>query len=265
MTNYADLCKAVCDLCAATAIYISEESQKLRQSHVEVKGIHNYVTYVDKTAEKKIVEKLQMLLPEAGFIVEENTIEKKSASYNWIVDPLDGTTNFIHGVPCYSISIALMHEKETVIGVIYEVNQKECFYTWEGSPAFLNNEKIHVSKSTTLKDSLLATGFPYYDYKHLDGYLDFFKFLMLESRGVRRLGSAAVDLAYVACGRFDGFYEYSLNPWDVAAGAFLVQQAGGKVCDFSGGTNYIFGQEIVASNPFINHDILYHLQNFFKK
>ncbi|MDD3875809.1 MAG: inositol monophosphatase family protein [Bacteroidales bacterium] len=264
MENYGNLCMSVCSLCEKTADYIRGEALKLKTSDVEIKGMHNFVTYVDKTAEKKLVEALQSLLPSAGFIVEENTIEKKSADYNWIIDPLDGTTNFIHGIPCYCISIALMSEKEIVLGVIYEINLKECFYAWKGSPAFLNAKEIHVSKSTKIVDSLLATGFPYYDYKHLDPYLDFFKYLILESRGVRRLGSAAVDLAYVACGRFDGFYEYSLNPWDVAAGSFIVEQAGGKVCDFSGKDNFIFGQEIIAANPFIINSLLSNLQHFFK-
>jgi len=265
MIDYEKLCNDVCIISKEVGNYIKVESLKLRSTDVEVKGIHNFVTYVDKTSEKMIVKALQKLIPEAGYIVEENTIDKKSNAYNWIIDPLDGTTNFIHGVPCYCISIALMKEQELVLGVIYEINQNECFYAWKGSSAFLNGIKINVTKSAQLKDSLLATGFPYYDYQHLDGYMDFFKYLMIESRGVRRLGSAAVDLAYVACGRFDGFYEYSLNPWDVAAGAFIVQQAGGKVCDFKGGDNYVFGQEIVAANPYVIDSILVNLQRFFDK
>jgi len=263
MLDYVSLCQSVCKVAQDAAAYISTEAKRLKTGDIETKGLHNYVTYVDKNAEKLIVEALRKLLPEAGFIVEENTIDKKGTKYNWIVDPLDGTTNFIHGIPCYSVSIALMENDTTVIGVVYEVNLNECFYAYLNSPAYLNGKEIKVSNALYLSDSLLATGFPYYDYKYLDNYLAFFKFLMHESRGVRRLGSAAVDLAYVACGRFDGFYEYSLNPWDVAAGAFIVKQAGGKVCDFSGGKNYIFGKEIIASNPFIYKQILNQLQSHF--
>jgi len=263
MIDYRKLCEEVCQISKDAGKYIKDESLNLRSTDIEVKGIHNFVTYVDKTAEKMIVEALKPLIPEAGFIVEENTIDKKSSVFNWVIDPLDGTTNFIHGVPCYCVSIALMKEQEVVLGVVYEINQDECFYAWKGSAAYLNDKIIKVTNVPLLIDSLLATGFPYYDYQHLDGYIDFFKYLMLESRGVRRLGSAAADLAYVACGRFDGFYEYSLSPWDVAAGAFIVQQAGGKVCDFDGGGNYIFGKEIIAANPNVIDQILVNLKRFF--
>ncbi|HLC83840.1 MAG TPA: inositol monophosphatase family protein, partial [Bacteroidia bacterium] len=199
-------------------------------------------------AEKRIVEKLAFLLPEAGFIAEEGTSSKKGEIYNWVIDPLDGTTNFIHGVPCFAISIALMRKEELVLGVIYEINFAECFYAWEGSKAYLNGKEINVTKTAKLADSLLATGFPYYDYNRMDDYMELFNYFMKNTHGLRRLGSAATDLAYVACGRFEGFYEYSLQPWDVAAGAFIVQQAGGKVTDFKGEKNYIFGKEIVAGN-----------------
>ncbi len=263
--NYETLCASTCDIAKQTGLYIKNEAHNFKSSDVEVKSMHNFVTYVDKNAEMLLVKELQKLVPEAGFIVEENTIKKEEKNLLWIIDPLDGTTNFIHGVPCYCISIALMNKGEIVIGVIYEINMGECFYAWQGSKAYLDGKEIHVTEASVLKDSLFATGFPYYDYKYIDGYMDFFKFLMLESRGVRRLGSAAVDLAYVACGRFEGFYEYSLKPWDVAAGSFIVQQAGGKVCDFSGSDNYIFGEEIIAANPNIIQSILTNLQHFYKK
>jgi myo-inositol-1(or 4)-monophosphatase len=144
---------------------------------------------------------------------------------------------------------------EIILGIIYEINLEECFYAWENNNAFLNEKVIKVSDRILLKDSLLATGFPYYDYSRQGDYMNLFQDLMKTSRGLRRLGSAAVDLAYVACGRFEGFYEYSLNSWDVAAGAFIVQQAGGKVCDFSGGDNYVFGKEIIATNSIIHEEL----------
>ena len=224
------------------------------------------VSYVDKTAEQKIVDGLSKLLPEAGFITEENTSSKKGSTFNWIIDPLDGTTNFIHGVPCFSISIALMREKassqssqeekELIVGVIYEINLDECFYAFENGGAFLNGNKISVSSVVKLKDSLLATGFPYSNYTRMKEYLEVFEYLMHHSHGLRRLGSAAVDLAYVACGRFEGFYEYGLNSWDVAAGAFIVKEAGGKVSDFSGGNDFVFGREIVACNSTTYDELL---------
>jgi myo-inositol-1(or 4)-monophosphatase len=148
----------------------------------------------------------------------------------------------------YCISIGLMEKNEIILGVIYEVNLKECFYTLNNAPSYLNGNPIHVTETVKLADTLFATGFPYYDYGRLDPYLNFFKYMMQHSHGIRRLGSAAADLAYVACGRFDGFYEYGLSPWDVAAGALIVKNAGGKVSDFKGGNDYIFGSEIIASN-----------------
>lgn len=243
--------------------FIRNQTDKLRSIDVETKGNHDYVTYVDKTAEEQIVQSLQALLPEAGFIVEENTISKQGDAYNWVVDPLDGTTNFIHGIPVFSVSIALMHHEEVVLGVVYEVNLDECFSAVKGKGAFLNGMPIQVSNASALKDSLLATGFPYHDYSRMDSFIDLFKWCMKNTHGLRRIGSAAVDLAYVACGRFEGFYEYGLNAWDVAAGCLIVQEAGGQVSDFSGKDNYIFGREVVASNNNISHEFLHQIQKAF--
>jgi myo-inositol-1(or 4)-monophosphatase len=246
--NYSQICQHVIEVAKTTALYIQSERGQLLKDQIEIKGINDFVTRVDKTSEKMIVEALESLIDGAGFIAEENTKPEKGAVYNWIIDPLDGTTNFIHGVPCYCISIALMENNKIVVGVIYELNLKECFYAWKGGGAFLDGNKINVSKAENLSNSLLATGFPYYDYKWLNQYLDLFKYFMKNTHGLRRLGSAAADLAYVAAGRFDGFYEYSLKAWDVAAGSLIVSEAGGKVGDFKGGENYIFGQEIICSN-----------------
>ena len=246
--NYSQICHQVIEVAKTTALYIQSERGQLIKDQIEVKGINDFVTRVDKTSEKMIVQALEGLIEGAGFIAEENTKPEKGAVHNWIIDPLDGTTNFIHGVPCYCISIALMENNKIVIGVIYELNLKECFYAWQGGGAFLDGTRIYVSKAEKLNNSLLATGFPYYDYKWLNQYLDLFKYFMKNTRGLRRLGSAAADMAYVAAGRFEGFYEYSLKAWDVAAGALIVAEAGGKVSDFKGGDNYIFGQEIICSN-----------------
>ena len=256
ISSLKNLCAQVCLIAKTTGKFIRQEVDQLQHSQVETKSLHNFVTYVDKAAEEQLVEKLQKLIPEAGFIVEENTIDKQGHEYQWVVDPLDGTTNFIHGVPVFSVSIALMHYDEVLLGVVYEINHDECFWAVKGGGSFLNDEPVKVSKAPTVHESLLATGFPYYDYSRLNQYMELFTWCLRNSHGVRRLGSAAVDLAYVACGRFDGFFEYSLSPWDVAAGSLLVQEAGGRVTDFSGSNKHIFGKEIIATNAGIYNELL---------
>jgi len=242
------LCTKVIDLVEIVGHFIREERKQFSEGQFETKGKHDFVTYVDKEAEKRLVEGLGRLLTGSGFIAEEGTSNLRGELYNWIIDPIDGTTNYIHGCPPYSISIALMKEDRIVIGVVYEIVAKECFYSYSGAPAFLNGKTIQVSQRNTVADSLIATGFPYSYFERMGPFMKTLDYFFVNSHGVRRLGSAAADLAYVACGRYEAFYEYNLNPWDVAAGAFLVQQAGGAVADFSGGNNYLFGNEIVATN-----------------
>ena len=239
---------AVIELVKKTAVFVENEGKEKRNLTIETKSKHNYVTQVDKQAEEKLVNGLQLILPEAGFIAEEGTSEKKGDRYNWVIDPIDGTTNYMHGLPPFAISVALMDHQEIVIGVIYEIGLKECFYTWKDAPAYLNGEVINVSKTTKVNSSLIATGFPYSNFEKIDQFMDTLVYFMNNSHGLRRLGSAATDIAYVACGRFDGFYEYGLNAWDVAAGVLLVKQAGGKVSDFSGGPDFLFGKDIITSN-----------------
>lgn len=243
------------NLCRGVGKFIKDQSGKLRQEQVEEKGLHDLVSYVDRTAESMLMEELKKLLPEAGFIAEESGT-RKAAAYNWIIDPLDGTTNFVHGVPVYSISLALQRGDKIISGVVYEINLDECFYAWENGPACCNEKVIHVSQTPKLANSLLATGFPYNDFSRMKAYMALFEELMQNSRGLRRLGSAAVDLAYVACGRFEAFYEYGLHPWDVAAGAFIVERAGGKVSCFDGSNNAIFGKDILASNSLVHQEML---------
>lgn len=254
MVDLEHLCKEVNSLAREVGAFI--KLQKIGTADIEIKSKNSLVTYVDKNAEKMIVKKLSELLPEAGFITEEETNTTKGEVYNWIIDPLDGTTNFIHSIPCFSISIALQRNNELVLGVVYEINLDEMFYAWEGSPAYLNGSEIKVSPTALLENSLVATGFPYFNYEKQKEYMLLFQDLMKSSRGLRRLGSAAVDLVYVACGRFDAFYEYSLNSWDVAAGSFIVKQAGGVVTDFSGKDNFLFGKELIATNDAIFKEFL---------
>jgi myo-inositol-1(or 4)-monophosphatase len=216
------------------------------------KALNQLVTDVDIRFEKKLVAICTELLPESTFLTEEKTIaEEENVRYRWIIDPIDGTTNFIHQIPAFAISIALQDNGHTIMGVVYELSRDEMFYASQGQGAFLNGESISVARHKELKDTLLATGFPYYDFDQMAAYLNVLRTFMHKTRGLRRIGSAAVDLAYTACGRFDGFFEYGLSPWDVAAGAFIVQEAGGTVCDFSGEDDYIFGKEIIASQKHI--------------
>lgn len=257
-----NICQQVTDLTKIVGQFIVNERKNNSKLDIEVKGLHDFVTYVDKTSEQKLVTELKKILPEAGFIAEEGTSTEKGEKYNWIIDPLDGTTNFIHGITPYAISIALMEDNKIILGVVHELGLNECFYAWKGSPAFLDGEIINVSDKKTIEESLIATGFPYYDYKRINPFLKSLEYFMQNSHGVRRLGSAATDLVYVACGRFEAYYEYSLSPWDVAAGAFIVHQAGGKVSDFSGDNNYIFGKEIVACNNFVFDGFLNRIKQF---
>jgi len=230
-----------------TGHFILEENQKLSSGDIEYKGKNDLVSYVDKEAEKKLVKGLSEILPEAGFITEEGTANVgKADRYNWVIDPVDGTTNYVHNLPFYSISVGLMEEKEVILGAIYEPNRDEMFYATRNGQAYLNDQEIKVSSVATLEESLLATGFPYSKFQEMSAYIDVVQDLMQQTHGLRRMGSAALDLAYVACGRFEGFFEYNLKPWDVAAGALIVQQAGGSVTTFTGTENYIFGGELVA-------------------
>ncbi|MFZ1331512.1 MAG: inositol monophosphatase family protein [Flavobacteriales bacterium] len=242
-------------LCIEVAVFIRDEAGKLTEAGVSTKSANNLVTHVDHTAEDRLVEALEKILPNAGFIAEEGSGER-GEGLNWIIDPLDGTTNFVHGVPCYCISIALVDGTEPLLGVVHEVTRNERFTAWKGGGAYMNGEPIKVSARKKLEDSLLATGFPYDDFGYESEYMDLLRELMHRTRGIRRLGSAAADLAYVACGRFEAFYEYGLNSWDVAAGVLLVREAGGKVSGFQPSKDPVFDEEIVATNSSVHDELL---------
>ena len=262
--DYELLCTKVIAITRLTGNFIRKESMNFDAGAIEFKGLNDLVSYVDKTAEQQLVKNLIKLLPEAGFTTEEKTINRKGERFNWIIDPLDGTTNFIHGLPTYSISIALYEYEQPVIGVVYEINRGEMFSTYKGGAAYLNNKEISVSSRPFLSDSLLATGFPYYQFHQQEAYMKLLSELMQKCHGLRRIGSAAVDLAYVACGRFEAFFEYNLNAWDVAAGAYLVQQAGGNILNFEGGAEFIEKRQILATNGKIDHEMLTMLKSIFE-
>lgn len=255
----------VMEIAKEVGLFIKNEREKFNYQSVEIKGLNDLVSYVDKTSEKLIVDQLKPLLNNVGFIVEENTVSEKK-EYNWIVDPLDGTTNFVHGVPSYAISIALEYKGEIILGVVYEVSRNECFSAFKGGGAYLNGKLISVSKQKTLTESLIATGFPIYNFGRIKPFLICLEHLMRNSHGVRRIGAAAVDLCYLACGRVDGFFEYNLNAWDVAAGALIVKEAGGTISDFNLGSNWLFGKEIIATNSLIKLEFETLIQeNFLEK
>jgi myo-inositol-1(or 4)-monophosphatase len=247
MIHLPSIEKNVINVCLEVGDFIAREGASFDRSRIEQKeGFNNLVSYVDKESEKKLVKALSGILPGSGFIGEEGTAIEGTNGYRWIIDPLDGTTNFTHSMPLFAISIGLAMGDNVVLGIVYEVNRKEMFHTIEGGAAYCNDKVIRVSPINTMQESLLATGFPYYEFEKMEAYLAIIRNFLRQSHGVRRLGSAATDLAYVACGRFEGFFEYNLNAWDVAAGAFLVQQAGGTVTDFKGGNNFLFGRELCA-------------------
>lgn len=228
--------------------FIRAERLNFKFNQAEVKAKNDLVSYVDKTSEKIIVDFLSEKYPLFGFITEENTSTDKK-EINWIIDPLDGTTNFVHGIPCYAVSIGLEQNGNIIAGVVYEVAQNECFSAYQGNGAYLNGKRITITACQKLADSLIATGFPVNNFSRLNSCLNSIAYFMQHTHGVRRIGSAASDLCYLACGRVDAFYEYNLNSWDVAAGSIIVKEAGGKITDFSFQENYLFGREIMASNP----------------
>jgi myo-inositol-1(or 4)-monophosphatase len=254
--DLSDLTEKVSCLTKETGAFIRNEALSFDLDKIEYKGLHDMVSYVDKTAERKLVEGLSSLIPQAGFITEEKTNTTLGTEYNWIIDPLDGTTNFIHGIPTFSVSIALQHQEQLVLGVVYEINRDECFSAWKNGGAYLNGRRIGVSNAPVIENTLLATGFPFYEFSRMGPYLEVLRTLMQKCHGLRRIGSAAIDLAYVACGRFDGYFEYNLNSYDIAGGMVLVREAGGQVFDFSGGNECFERMEIIATNGLISDELL---------
>ncbi len=237
------------------AHYIASEKQNVKWGDLQIKDTNSFVTYVDKQAEKKLIEGLKKIVPQASFITEEGMIDNEMSDLAWIVDPLDGTTNFLYGIPMYSISVALAINGECALGVVHAIPQDETFYAWNGSGAYLNDEKISINKHTTLRDALVGTGFSY-DRKNRTGRpYQTIKTLIGKCRGMRRMGSAAMDLAFVACGRLDIYYESNLNAWDVAAGGKIVQEAGGIVTDFDLGKGWMSGETIIAGNHDIHREL----------
>lgn len=259
--------------------FIRAEAEKFSSESIEYKATNNVVSYVDKEAEKRLVEGLKEVCLEAGFITEEGTVAQADQNQlNWIIDPLDGTANFVHGLPVYCVSVALVQNKQPIVGVVYHLGTNELFYAWKEGGAYLildfkstildfntikqGGRRLNVSSAKTLSASLLATGFPYYQFEKQPQYLKILESLMQRTHGLRRMGAAAIDLAYVAMGRFEAFYEYNLQPWDMAAGILLIQEAGGIVTDFAGNNDYLFGGDIVAGSA-VQPELLGVIQEFW--
>ncbi len=237
------------DIIKEAGVQIYSSLGEVSSDEVEEKEWNSLVSYVDKNAEKFLVNELSLILPEAGFITEENTVGPSERDWVWIIDPLDGTTNFLEQIPIFSVSVALMYKGLPVIGIVYEVCRDEMFYAYKGGGSWLNGKSISVSKKENLHEAVTATGFPYTREFDYDTALSVFKSFLTESRDIRRLGSAAVDLCYVAAGRFGVYYEVTLNVWDVAAGVLIVTEAGGIVSDLSGDDHHLNNGQILATAP----------------
>jgi myo-inositol-1(or 4)-monophosphatase len=231
-----------------------------RHIQVDYKGEADLVTAADRASEKFIADLLRAKWPQHGIVGEEGTRSDTDAEYRWFVDPLDGTTNFAHGYPVFCVSIALVrHDDQLEVGVLYDPTRDELFSAQRGAGATLNGKPMHVSKTARLAESILGTGFPSHK-RHKNPNIHFYQQLTLRSHGVRRAGSAALDLANVAAGRYDGFWEFNLNPWDTAAGALIVQEAGGKVTRFDGAPFRLDSREVLASNGLIHEQLLAEFQ-----
>jgi myo-inositol-1(or 4)-monophosphatase len=224
---------------------------------VRAKRANDFVTQVDRAAEAAIIEIIHKAHPDHAILAEESgALPSRSGEYCWVIDPLDGTTNFIHGVPQYCVSIAVRHRGVSAHGVVYDPSKNELFTASKGRGAFLDDRRIRVSTCTRLKDALVATGFPFKEMEHLDAYIRQMKTVMQNSSGLRRVGAAALDLAYVAAGRFDAFWERGLSAWDMAAGALMIQEAGGLVGDLAGDSGYLEKGEIAAATPKVYPELL---------
>jgi len=238
------------------ATVINRASTQLDLLTVQSKSPNDFVTEVDRAAEKAIIEVLRDAFPGHGILAEESGESGPESEFNWIIDPLDGTTNFIHGFPQYAVSIAQTKNGVLEHAVVYDPNTNEMFTASRGSGAFLNDRRIRVSRRTRLNDSLIGTGFPFRQFDNVDAYLGMFKELTQKTAGIRRPGAASLDLAYVASGRLDGFWEMGLSPWDMAAGVLLIQEAGGLVSDLAGETDFMTTGNVVAGTPKIFGQLL---------
>jgi len=243
---------------------LRENIGKITADDVKDKCPFDYVTEIDKACEQLIINSIKKHFPDHEILAEESGKNQNTHSYCWIIDPLDGTTNFIHGYPHSSVSIALQKETEMIFGVIYDPYRDELYHAEKGSGAYCNQNRIHVSQQANINNCLIATGFPFKNRHLLELYWKVLSAIFMEVSGIRRTGSAALDLAYVACGRFDGFWELKLSPWDIAAGSIIIEEAGGEITDFEGKKNHIWSGDVIASNSIIHDFLLSKVQHVFR-
>jgi myo-inositol-1(or 4)-monophosphatase len=235
---------------------IQRSSQNIEKLTIDQKGRNDYASEVDWIAEQEIIRHIRASFPEHAFLAEESGAHKGN-DYVWIIDPLDGTTNFLHGFPQYAVSIALKHKNRLELAVIYDPGRDELFTAERGGGAMLNNRRIRVAKQSAMRGALIGTGFPFKTMENIEPYLAMFRAVSADSAGIRRAGAAALDVAYVACGRLDAYWEIGVKEWDIAAGVLLVQEAGGVVTDFSCNDKYLQSGNIIAGNPKM-HQLMYH-------
>jgi myo-inositol-1(or 4)-monophosphatase len=246
--------------------FLKHNLGKVREINLKSGQERNLVTEIDKKSEELIVCTIRKHFPNHDILAEESGSEHgKKSDYRWIIDPLDGTTNYTHGLPIFCASIGLERKGEIIAGVIYDPNLDELYSAEKGRGAFLNGRRLRVSQTQELKQSLLVTGFPYNVTENPDNCIEHFVNFLVTAQAVRRMGSAAIDLAYVAAGRYDGFWEVNLNPWDMAAGVVLIREAGGKITDFKGNEINIYGKRIVASNGLIHDEMIGLIKKGVKK
>lgn len=256
MLNLANLCTEVQQIARQAGQFLKDERRKFDRERVEEKSAHNYVSYVDKESERRLIEQLSRLVPEAGFIAEEGSGSLTDEPYCWVIDPLDGTSNYIHDMAPYCVSIALRNQEELLLGVVYEVCRDECFYAYKGSKAWMNGNEIHVSDVADLDRAFIALGFPYNSDAYRPMALHLVDRLYGFAGGTRLLGSAAAELCYIAAGRFEARIEAWLGAWDVAAGGLILMQAGGCLTDFSNGDDWQSGNQVLASNGKMHRVVL---------
>lgn len=240
----------------AAGNFVMEAYGAIEANHVDLKGQGDYVTHADKESEDIIIQTIQKQYPDHSFYGEEAGYQNSGSDYVWVIDPIDGTTNFIQGIPQFSISIALMYQNEIQVGVVYDPLKKEMFRAEKGKGAFLNDKPIRVPQLDDLSKAILTTGFPYRIYPYIDDFMNIFKELFFVTGGIRRMGSAALDLAYTACGRFHGYFELKLAPYDIAAGILILEEAGGKVSGFQGENDYFKTGNVIGGSQKVHELIL---------
>lgn len=256
MEHLETLVRKVCEVARETGHFIREERKRFKQDAVREKRVHDYVSYVDKESERRIVSALRTLLPEAGFITEEGSAVYQNEPYYWVVDPLDGTTNYIHDVSPYCVSIALRSREALLLGVVYDPSLDECFYAWQGGGAYLNGVPMHVSGVDCMENAFSFIELPYEAGRYKQTGLHLINRLYGRVAGIRMNGSAALALCYVAAGRFDTWQEAFIGKWDFSAAALMVMEAGGRVTDYYGSPHFLEGHHIVATNGLLHDEVL---------